>query len=71
MSNDKISEIIDTVSEKVANKVLKDLRGDAAVGPKSECGDGAFECDGSKFECGEYAAFDCGNTFTCNNEFVG
>ena len=69
MSKDRISEIIDEVSEKVADKVLKELRDEG--NRKSECGDGAFECDGPKFECGNYADFDCGNTFTCNNEFVG
>ena len=71
MSNDRISEIIDEVSEKVARKVLKELRGDETGEPESTCGDGAFECDAPKFECGNYAEFDCGNTFTCNNEFVG
>ncbi len=71
MSEKDIRDFIETVSKQVTERVLKELRDLSAAPTESACGDDAFECDGPKFECGDYAKFNCGNTFTCNNEFVG
>jgi len=70
MDERELEKLIDTITKRVTAEVLAELRGDRPA-PTSTCGEGAFECDGPRFECGEYARFECGNTFTCNHDFEG
>jgi hypothetical protein len=57
MADRDVSAFIDTVSQQVTARVLEELREISAATPRSTCGEDAFECDGPKFECGDYAKF--------------